>query len=191
MQLTTDRLLLREFEERDWEAVLAYQSDPLYLRYYAWTQRTEADVREFVGWFLKQQLERPRIKFQLALVLKAEGRLIGNCGVRVKDTNLRGGDIGYELDSRYWGHGYATEAAQEIVRFGFEELGLQRIWAECVAENIGSARVLEKVGMRQEGYLTEKEYYKGRWWHQRLFAVLDREWKSFKGQSAETEKSNS
>jgi RimJ/RimL family protein N-acetyltransferase len=115
MQLTSPRLLLREFVEEDWEAVLAYQSDPLYLRYYEWTERTEADVREFVGWFLAQQQEEPRTKFQLAVVLKDEGRLIGNCGVRVNDPDLREGNIGYELDSRYWGQGYATEAARVVL----------------------------------------------------------------------------
>src|SRR5262245_25103147 len=178
MRLTTDRLLLREFVEADWEAVLGYQSDPLYLRYNPWTERTEADVRAFVGRFLANQQERPRTKFQLAVVVKAEGRLIGGCGVRVNDPDLREGNIGYELDSRYWGQGYATEAAREIVRFGFEELGLHRIWSWCVAENVGSARVLEKVGMRPEGYLREKEYYRGRWWDQLLFAILDHEWRS-------------
>jgi RimJ/RimL family protein N-acetyltransferase len=178
MQLTTARLLLREFVEEDWEAVLAYQSDPLYLRYYPWTERDEAGAREFVGWFLAQQQEQPRSKFQLAAVLKAEGWLIGNCGVRVNDPDLREGNIGYELDSRCWGQGYATEAAREMVRFGFEELGLHRIWSWCVAENVGSARVLEKVGMRQEGYLREKEYFKGRWWDQRQFAILDHEWQA-------------
>jgi [ribosomal protein S5]-alanine N-acetyltransferase len=177
MQLTTDRLLLREFQESDWEAVLAYQSDPLYLRYNPWTERAEADVREFVGRFLANQQQEPRTRFQLAVVLQAEGRLIGNCGVRVNDSDLREGNIGFELDSRCWGHGYATEAAREIVRFGFEELGLHRIWSWCVAENTGSARVLEKVGMRPEGYLREKDYYRDRWWDHRLFAVLDYEWK--------------
>src|ERR1044071_593425 len=135
MLLTTERLFLREVVAEDWEAILAYQSNPLYLRYYAWTDRTEQDVREFVGWFLANQREQPRRKFQLGIVLKAEGKLIGNCGVRVNDPDLREGNIGYELNSIYWGHGYATEAAREIVRFGFEELGLHRIWSWCVAEN--------------------------------------------------------
>jgi ribosomal-protein-alanine N-acetyltransferase len=178
MQLSTHRLLLREFVEEDWKAVLAYQSDPLYLRYNPWTERTEADVRAFVGRFLANQQEQPRTRFQLAVVVRAEGRLIGNCGVRVNDPELREGNIGYELNSGYWGQGYATEAARGIVRFGFEELGLHRIWSWCVAENVGSARVLEKVGMRQEGYQREKEYYRGRWWDQRLFAILDHEWKA-------------
>ncbi len=176
MQLTTERLLLREFVEEDWEAVLEYQNDPLYLRYNPFEYRTEADAREFVGWFLANQREAPRVKFQLAVVLKSEGRLIGNCGVRVNDTTLQEGNIGYELNSRYWGYGYATEAAREMVRYGFEELGLHRIWSCCIEENVGSARVLEKVGMLPEGILREKEFFKDRWWNQRRFALLVQEW---------------
>src|SRR2546430_15005083 len=120
MQLSTHRLLLREFVEGDWEAVLAYQSDPLYLRYNPWTERTEADGRAFVGRFLANQQEQPRTRFQLAIVVKAEGRLIGNCGVRENDPELREGNIGYELNSRDWGQGYATEAARHVARLGFE-----------------------------------------------------------------------
>lgn len=178
MRLTTPRLVLREFTEDDWEPVLAYQSDPRYLQFYPWTERNETDAREFVGRFLAQQQERPRTRFQFALELAGEGRLIGNCGVRITDPGLREGDLGYELAPDYWGQGLATEAARELLRFGFEELNLHRIWACCVAENRASARVLEKVGMRPEGYFREKEVFKGRWWDQRLFALLDSEWKT-------------
>lgn len=177
MELITERLLLREFVDEDWKAVLEYQSNPLYLRYYAWTERKEAEVREFVGWFLTNQQEQPRTKYQLAVTLKEDGRLIGNCGVRINDFALREGNIGYELDPRYWGKGYATEAARALVRFGFEELGLHRIWSWCVAENVSSSSVLERVGFRQEGCLWEKEFYKGRWWDQRVFGLLEHEWK--------------
>lgn len=178
MELTTDRLLLRDFVPEDWQAVLAYQSDPLYLRYYHWTHRTEADVRAFVHRFITQQQENPRKKFQLALILKDENRLIGNCGVRMDDTENRQGNIGYELDSRYWNRGYATEAASTMLRFGFEALKLHRIWACCVAENIGSWRVMEKLGMRWEGCEREKEFIQGAWRDQLLYALLDHEWRS-------------
>ena len=60
----------------------------------------------------------------------------------------------YELDSRYWDRGYATEAARAILKFGFDELNMRRIWAKCVADNIGSARVLEKMGMESNAELT-------------------------------------
>ena len=178
MILATERLVLREFVENDWPAVLAYQQNPLYLRYYEWTERTPEGAREFVQMFLTQQQQVPRIKFQLACTLKTTGQLIGNCGIRLKSADAREGDIGYELDPRYWGQGYATEAARAIVQFGFAQLRLHRIWSWCIAENVGSARVLEKLGMRQEGRLRENEYFKGRWWDTLLYAILDYEWQA-------------
>ncbi|UCC51101.1 MAG: GNAT family N-acetyltransferase [Anaerolineaceae bacterium] len=176
MQLETDRLILREFEGSDWTAVLAYQSDPLYLRYYHWTERSQKDVKRFVKMFLHQQQERPRTIFQLAVVPKDKNQLIGNCGIRINNVELREANIGYELDSRFWGKGYATEAAQAILRFGFIELGLHRIFASTLAVNKGSARVLEKLGMRLEARELEKEFIKGRWYDNLTYAILDREW---------------
>ena len=108
MQLTTERLLLRELEDDDWPAVLAYQSDPRYLRYYAWEGRTEEDVREFVRMLAGLKREEPRTKFQFAVTLRADGQLIGNCGVRKRSPEAWEADIGYELDPRQWGRGYAT-----------------------------------------------------------------------------------
>jgi len=176
MILTTERLVLREFVEGDWAAVLAYQQNPLYLRYYEWSERTPEDAREFVRTFIEQQREEPRLKYQLGITLKGEGQLIGNCGIRLDSAGAREADMGYELDPRYWGQGYATEAAGAIVQFGFSQLKLHRIWSWCIAENIDSARVLEKIGMRQEGRLREKEHFKGRWWDVLLYGILAYEW---------------
>ena len=176
MRLETERLILREFEDNDWTAVLAYQSNPLYLRYYPWTERIPGNVRVFVNMFLDWQRERPRTKFQLAVVPKEDKRLIGNCGIRINNMELREANIGYELDNAFWGKGYATEAAGAILRFGFEELGMHRIYASTLAVNKGSVRVLEKSGMRMEAHELEKEFIKGRWHDSLTFAMLDHEW---------------
>ncbi len=178
MRLTTARLILREFVEDDWKAVQAYQSDPLYTRYHAWEQPSEKDAREFVGRFVSQQQEQPRMMFDFVIALPEDGRLIGNCGLRVNDASLREGNIGYELDSRYWGNGYATEAAREMLRLGFEDHNLHRIWAGCVAENVGSARVLERIGMKREGHFREKYFFKSRWWDSLHYAILVHEWQA-------------
>ena len=180
MKLETERLILRDFVKDDWHEVLAYQSDPLYLRYNDWTERTPEAVQDFVGWFLNQQQQEPRIKFQLAIVLKSRGQLIGNCGVRKNKSDALEADIGYELNPKYWNHGYATEAASAIVDFGFNNLGVHRIWADCIAENVGSAHVLEKLGMKREGWLRENKYFKGRWWDTLIYAVLAEEWEAYK-----------
>ena len=176
MRIVTDRLILREFDGDDWPAVLAYQRDPRYLRFYPWTDRTEAEVRDFVQMFLYQQVERPRRKFQLAITLPDDGQAIGSCGIRRKPENDWEADIGYELAPEYWGRGYATEAALAVVEFGFHELGLHRISSWCIADNTASARVLEKVGMRLEGRSLENEYFKGRWWDTLLYGMLKSEW---------------
>jgi RimJ/RimL family protein N-acetyltransferase len=174
--LTTERLLLREFVEDDWRAVLAYQSDPRYLQFYAWDFRTANDVRAFVRRFIIQQQEQPRAKYQLAITLPPTNQLIGNCGIRLRAADDLEAEIGYELAPEYWGHGYATEAARALVSFGFEKLKLHRIGAWCIAENTASARVLEKLGMRCEGRLREHEWLKGRWWDTLMYAILDSEW---------------
>lgn len=178
MQLTTDRLTLREYAPDDVAAVLAYQRDPRYLRYYAWTGRTEADVREFLQMFFDWRAEEPRRRFQLAITLSASGQLIGSAGIRRKPENDWEAEIGYELAPDHWGNGYATEAASAIVGFGFRELKVHRISAGCVTENTASVHVLERLGFKLEGRLRENDYFKDRWWDSLLYALLEDEWRA-------------
>ncbi len=176
MQIETERLVLREFGEEDWRAVLEYQRDPLYLRYYPWEDRSEADARAFVDMFRVWQTEQPRRRFQLVIARREDGGLIGNCGIRRKPNNEWEADVGYELSPRYWGCGYATEAGRAMVDFGFRELGLRRISSWCIADNVASARVLERLGFRQEGRLRSNEFFKSRWWDTLSYALLAEEW---------------
>ena len=176
MELRTPRLLLREFTRQDWQAVLAYQIDPRYLRYYPWIERNKTDVEAFVDQFVAWQTEKPRSKFQFAVTLAATNKLIGTCGVRLNGPRRWEGDMGYEIAPAYWGQGYATEAAQAILTFGFETLQTHRIWASVIAENLGSVRVLEKLNMKREGHLRENQWMKGRWWDTLIYAMLIHEW---------------
>ena len=176
MEIRTERLRLREFACDDWRAVLDYQRDPRYLRYYPWDYRSEADVRAFVAMFREWQTEEPRRRFQLAMARREDDRLIGNCGIRRKPGNDWEADIGYELAPDCWGNGYATEAARAIVDFGFKELGLRRISSWCIADNVASSRVLERLGFQPEGRLRRNEYFKGRWWDTLIYGLLSDEW---------------
>ena len=178
MRIATERLVLREFVTDDWPAVLAYQRDPRYLRLYPWTDRTEAEVRDFVQMFVDQQAEEPRRRFQLAITFLDGGPVIGSCGIRRKPENRWEADIGYELAPDHWGRGYATEAALAMVSFGFRDLELHRISSWCIADSVASARVLEKVGLQPEGRLRENEYFKGRWWDTLLYGLLESEWRA-------------
>ncbi len=194
MKITTPRLVLREFVFEDWPAVLAYQSDPRYLHYYAWLDREPEQVQAFVQAFLDQQREQPRRIFQLAITLRLPDNppgtpedalnhtatlpLIGNCGIRMEAAGAREADIGYELAPAHWGNGYATEAARAMVEFGFCELGVERVWAWCNAENRASSRVLEKLGMHLARRIAEDQYFKDRLWDTLEYEILQPEWEA-------------
>jgi [ribosomal protein S5]-alanine N-acetyltransferase len=92
-----------------------------------------------------------------AVVLREEGTLVGSItlGLNPRDDNA---ELGYWIGVPYWGRGYCTEAAREMVRYGFEELGLHRIHASHFGSNPASGRVMQKVGMRYEG--TGREHYR-------------------------------
>ena len=151
MQLETEHLIMRDFREDDWPMLAAYWTDPRYQRFYPVNERQEETVRTLVASFVAAQAEQPRRKWQLALVMRDDGRLIGNCGIRVNDPELREANIGYELSPDYWGQGYASEAAQALVAWGFAQRDVRRIVANCRADNVASIRVLEKAGLRQTG----------------------------------------
>ena len=171
MRLETPRLVLREYTKDDSTAVLAYQSDPRYLRYYPWEGRTLDDAQRFVRTFIDWQSESPRRRFQLAVLLRESGALIGSCGVRRKPDDDTEADIGFELSPEHWGRGYATEAATAMAEFAFRELGVLRLSSWCIAENAASARVLEKLGMSLEGRLPAAEHFKGRDWDTLLYGM--------------------
>ncbi len=171
MRLETPRLVLREYTEDDSTAVLAYQSDPRYLRYYPWEERTLDDAQRFVRTFIDWQSESPRRRFQLAVLLRESGTLIGSCGVRRKPDDDTEADIGFELSPEHWGRGYATEAATAMAEFAFRGLGVRHLSSWCIAENVASARVLEKLGMSLEGRLSAAEHFKGRDWDTLLYGM--------------------
>lgn len=175
--LETPHLVLREFGSGDWQAVHEYASDPEVVRYMLWGPNTEKQSRNFVRKAISYQEEDPRRKFELAVVHSHEDRLIGGCGIRVTNPEAREGDIGFILDRRFWGRGYGTEAAERLLRFGFGELGLHRIYATCDPRNVASARVLEKIGMQREGYIREHLLVRGEWRDSLVYAILEAEWK--------------
>jgi ribosomal-protein-alanine N-acetyltransferase len=92
------------------------------------------------------------LSVRLAIVATAGGQLAGGVGLRIHQAHRRA-ELGYWLGVPFWGKGYATEAATAMVRYGFEVLALERIYASYFAGNLASQRVLEKIGMRHEGCL--------------------------------------
>jgi RimJ/RimL family protein N-acetyltransferase len=92
------------------------------------------------------------LSVRFAIILRDTGNLCGGAGLRFEPAHRRA-ELGYWIGVPYWGHGYATEAAAAVVQYGFDTLGLQRIYASHFSGNVASARVLQKIGMRHEGRL--------------------------------------
>jgi len=176
MQLKTGRLILREFKEDDWQAMHEYASDPEVVRYMQWTPKTEEETRDWIKRAISNQQERSRRNYQFAVVRKADKRLIGGCSI-INISNPEDGEAGivYVLNRSFWNQGYMTEAVKRVVKFGFSELGLHRIYATLAPDNFASARLLEKAGMQREGHLREHKYIKGQWRDSLLYAILESE----------------
>ncbi len=166
--LLTDRLLIRPLEESDAQAVAAYRSDPAVARFQSWTAPYSVlDAVGLVG-------GDPTVAgwTQFAIVLRGNDTLIGDLGINLHD-NLRQAEIGFTLDARYHGLGYAVEAVTRALEHLFTELGLHKVSAECDARNDPSARLLERVGFRREGLRRSHTWIKGEWTDDLLFGLLD------------------
>jgi ribosomal-protein-alanine N-acetyltransferase len=175
--LQTERLLLRPFAESDWQAAHAMLSDPEVIRYVPAGTSSEEETREHVLTLINEhQADPPRYNF--AIVLRSEGVCIGICFLEMRVEEPRQANLGYLLSQHYWGRGYATEAARAVISYGFQKLGLHRVYATCRPANVASIRVMEKLGMRREAHFRQHRWMKGAWQDSYLYAILDHEWKA-------------
>jgi RimJ/RimL family protein N-acetyltransferase len=177
LSLPTPRLILRDFDESDFAAVHRYASDPEVVRLVHWGPNREADTRRFLRSAIATRRRQPRRKFDLAIALKFDASIIGGCGIYLPSDDSQA-EIGYTLARECWGQGYATEAAYRLLAFGFRALGVHRVFATCDVENVASWAVLEKLGMRREGYLREDRWQRGKWRDSYLYAILEEEWRT-------------
>ena len=88
------------------------------------------------------------------------------------DPQRENAEIGWVFHRAYWGNGYATEAASAVLDCAFGRLGLRRVYASCDVRNVGSWRVMEKLGMSREGYSIKDKLQKGEWRDSYLYAIL-------------------
>lgn len=145
--IETERIILREFVESDFEAVFEFNSNP--------------DVQKYTGDVILESKEQAKrtiknVWFEdykkygygrWAVVYKEDDRVIGFAGLKYL-PELNETDLGYRILPEYWGKGLMTEIGREIIKYGFDNFGLDEIIAIAKPENIGSCRVLEKSGLK-------------------------------------------
>ena len=150
--LETERLVLREIVPADAQDLLVFTGDPYVQRYNARpmtnVSQALAEIEEHQTLFLRQD------GVAWGITLKGSHRVVGRAGFHAWSLSNRA-MLGYDLAREYWGLGIASEAVSEVIRFGYEEMRLNRIEAETIEDNHESRRMLERIGFKLEGVRRE------------------------------------
>jgi ribosomal-protein-alanine N-acetyltransferase len=147
--------------------VYAYASDPEVARYTLWPSH---DSEESTRMFLVD-LAGPTV-VSWAIVMNEEQRVVGMIFLHSFSKRHKKAEIAFNVARRHWQKGIATESAQAVVRFAFEQLGLNRVEATCMPGNGGSRRVLEKIGMSKEGTMRRSHFRYDGFHDMELFSIL-------------------
>jgi RimJ/RimL family protein N-acetyltransferase len=180
--LGTERLVLRPFRPDDLAAFHAMHSDESVVRWLYNEPRSEQEAQQLLGRKIAgAALTEEGQWLSCAITLRESGAVVGDLSLHWVSEAHRCGEVGFIVAPAHQGRGYTTEAAAALLPFAFETMGWHRLIGRAEARNRGSARVLEKLGMRREAHLVENEWVKGEWQSELVYALLDREWRQQRG----------
>ncbi|NLB89737.1 MAG: GNAT family N-acetyltransferase [Clostridiales bacterium] len=174
--LETRRLYLRKARMADAKDIFAYSKNPEVARYVLWdAHRSIQDSRNYIRYLIRQYRQGKPGSY--VIVEKATEQVIGTIGFMWINPEFASAEVGYSLAQRCWNQGYMTEALEAVIRYGFEQLGLNRIEGQHDVRNQASGMVMRRAGMVKEGLLQERMINKGRFIDVELYAVLRKNWK--------------
>ncbi len=177
LPITTARLDLRLFTEDDLDALHAYSSLPEVAQFLMHGPRSrEETAASLVRRMATTAFEKEGDGLVLAVVLRETGELLGDVLLEWVSEHNRTGEFGFVFNPAFQGKGYASEAAVEMLRLGFEELKLHRIIGRCEARNTASAKLMERLGLRREAHFVENIWLKDEWNSEVVFAMRADEW---------------
>jgi RimJ/RimL family protein N-acetyltransferase len=165
------RIIARRFGPRDLDAFVAMRDDPAVAQYQSWEGCSLAEGRSLLAEFAGRNPGEPGW-FQFALEDRSSAALVGDCGLKIQESDRRLAQIGYTIARPHWGQGFATEAVAALARFAFHAFDLHRITASVDPRNAASCRVLEKTGFRKEAHFIKSEWFKGDWADDAVYARL-------------------
>jgi RimJ/RimL family protein N-acetyltransferase len=134
-------------------------------------------IARIAGQWSRKTLDEEGDALVLGVELTATGELIGDVMVRWVSAPNSCGEIGFVFHPAHGGRGYATEAAHAALHIAFESFGWHRVIARIEARNFASARLVARLGMRQEAHLVQNVWFKGEWSDELEFALLEVEWR--------------
>ena len=173
-RLETERLLLRPITVEDMGFVYELFSRPETNRYSGHEELGSLEEAEEL--YDKYMRPGPPSRFRVAVELKETGEPVGTLGLYSYSERDGRAELGYDLLEEHWGRGIMTESVREVVRYGFEEIGLNRIEATIDPENTRSVRLVERLGFRREGFLRERFFYSGKRRDELVYGLLKSDW---------------
>lgn len=177
-QLETERLILRKITLSDRAALFRLYSDQHVVRYNlveAFDHISDAEL--FIRQLDVQFKQRKRIWW--GITLKEHGTVIGTCGYLKWDREglyAHCASMGFDMAQVYWGHGYTSEAVQAVIKFGFEEMQLNRVEADIVADNTAASNLLAKLRFSFEGTRRQRGYMRSQFHDLQHYSLLRSEW---------------
>ncbi|HSK77331.1 MAG TPA: GNAT family N-acetyltransferase [Thermoanaerobaculia bacterium] len=177
MEITTPRLILREFTQEDLPALLRYQADPRYSEFHG-PEETGPDLaHKLIGMFLSWAAERPRQNYQLAIAQRDHPEeAIGSCGVRLRGCEAGRAEFGLELAPGHWGRGFAGEAARAILEFAFRDFGVEEVRGITITENARVQRLVERLGFTRVETRPGADWMSARGWSETVWGITAAEW---------------
>ena len=174
MEILTERLLLREITWNDLESIHRLHSVPEVDEYNTLGIPKDIDeTRELMRPDIEAKGKDPQSRYTWRIILKNSGEFIGITGMTLSNNKFRLGEIYYKLLPEYWGKGYATEVARQLIITGFNTFHLHKVEAGVATENERSTRVLERVGMTREGLRRRILPIRGVWKDNYHYAIVE------------------
>lgn len=177
LPVRTERLVLRGFTEDDLTALHDIHRRPAVARFLRADTRTRSETRAMLKRRLGQlDLVKEGDNLAVAVEVRDSGALIGDFNLELSDAGLGLAEIGFVLNPTHAGRGYATEAGGALLRIAFEHYGLHRVIGVCDGRNGASMKLMERLGMRREGFFVQSEVVKGKRVDVASYAILRQEW---------------
>lgn len=131
------------------------------------------ETKSIIETWISEHEKKEIQNYTFAVELIENAKFIGLIALKLGNKKYRNAEVWYKLHSDYWGNGFGTECLAEIISFGFDKLNLHRIEAGCAVDNVGSIRILEKVGMTKEGRKRKILPLKRGWTDNFGYAILE------------------
>jgi len=184
-EILTERLALRDLEPNDGPRVFAYHKHPDVSRFQSWGTESVDVVQSYIRGLATIEPGTPGSWYQVGIFLRAGGKLIGDCGFRVLESDPEQAEIGITLAPEFQGKGYATEALQAILDYLLVMLEKHRVFGSVDPRNVSSMRLLPRVGLRQEAHFVKSLWFRGEWVDDVIFAILANEWRASRRPAAQ------